>query len=371
MPTSRPSAPRLSHSVLLCFLLGAILLGAGLGSLVPEYSRAVSDRALQRLVESHTRSAALDYARALHDDWEAVHHLARSIATLSPEDARIALDGLVASGTRVSWAGLAGLDGRVISASKGMLEGADVSTRPWFAGGLRGGFAGDVHDAVLLNRLLGGTDEAPVRFIDLAVPVNDPAGEPAGVLGVHLTFDWVQRFLRESAAVRGLDLMLVDAGGQVVFTTDPSVTDASTVAALRAAVTGVSAPTRETWPDGREYFAMTVSDVTYAELPSFGWRLVGRVPTDFLAADQRALSSMLIAIIAGAIGIFALAAALFDVVYVRPLSRLVEDSERIAAGEPVYPHESRSSAEAQRLSWALARLQSRLDAKAAPATLPP
>ena len=363
MPVVPKAPPRLATSVFGCFLLGAVLLAAGLAGFVPQYSSAVSDRSLARSVETKTESAALDLARALHADWQEVRHLAQSVGSMAPAQARGALDGLVGSGARVSWAGLAGLDGRVITASGGLLDGVDVSARPWFEAGLRGGFAGDVHDAVLLNRLLGGDEADPLRFIDFALPVEDGAGNAMGVLASHTTFAWVEAFLTESAAVRDIDLYLVNSAGQVVFATGEAPAEIDAVGVLRAAVTGMTAQTREVWPDGREYFAKVVPQVTYGDLPSFGWRLVGRVPGDALAADQRALLGTLVAIIAGGVLMFGAAAALFAIVFVRPLARLVESAERIADGAQVYPPESRSTAEAMRLSWALARIQSRLDSE--------
>ena len=362
MAQAHKTPPRLALSVLGCFLLGAMLLAGALAAFVPEYSRAVTDRALDQSVQTRTQSAALDFARALQSDWQEVRHLAGIAGATPPGQMRAALDGLVGSGSRVSWAGFTGLDGRVIAASGGLLEEMDVSARPWFEAGLRGPFAGDVHDAVLLNRLLGGDEDEPLRFIDFALPVRDPeTGEVTGVLASHTTFGWLERFLSETAEVRNLDLFLVDATGAVVFATDPSEADVRSVQALRAAATGTAAQTREVWPDGQEYFASTVPQVAYGDLPSFGWRLVGRVPGDAHDADRRALMGTLGAIIAGAVAMFAVAAGLFAAVFVRPLSRLVASAERIAAGRPDYPPESRSSAEAVRLSAALARIQTRLE----------
>lgn len=363
MPATQTVPPRLATSVFGCFLLGALLLAALIAGVAPGYWRGVSDRALDRVVQTQTRSTALDFARALHADWERVNNLAQSIGTMTPEEARVALDVLAGGGTRISWAGLAGLDGQVIAASGGLLEGVDVSARPWFEAGLRSGFAGDVHDAVLLNRLLGGDEADPLRFIDFAVPVKDSEGSVVGVIATRTSFGWIEQFLTESAAVRDVDLFLVNLAGQVVFATVDTPVDTRSVQVLRAAATGVATQTREVWPDGDVYFAATVPSVAYADLPSFGWRLVARVPGDANAADRRALFVTLLRIIVGAVATFGLAAMLFAAVFVRPLARLVDSAERVAAGEHVYPPESRSSAEASRLSGALARIQSRLDVR--------
>lgn len=88
----------------------------------------------------------------------------------------------------VSWMGFANTKGIVEFANKGMLAGADVSQRPWFQGAMvKPVFVGDVHAAVLLAKFFD-TSSAPdqIRFIDIAVPIHNPAGEIVGVLGSHI-----------------------------------------------------------------------------------------------------------------------------------------------------------------------------------------
>ena len=352
--------PRLVASAFGYLLGGAILFGIALMLVMPRYSQAITDRTLDRSVMTRTESLALDFARKLYADWEDIAHLASVSADLPVDELRARLDGLVGTGSRVSWVGFAGLDGTVIASSGSLLEGVDVSARPWFAAGLRGGFAGDVHDAVLLSRLLGGTDTHPLRFIDFALPVLNDAGDLIGVLASHTTFDWVEQYLQESAIARSIDVYLVNAAGQVAFATDDTPVDLASVQSLRAAATGIAAQTRETWPDGQEYFSTTIPTVTYADLPSFGWRLVGRVPGDETLADQREFEGILIAIVIGAALLFFAYIAIFVLIFLRPLTQLVDSAEKIAGGQQVYPRESRSSAEAIRLSWALARIESRL-----------
>lgn len=353
----RKRPPRLIMAIFGSFILGAVVLALSLGAVLPEYARAVADRALDRSVQTRTESAALDLARALHSDWSELRHLGERIHHYPPDQLGLALDGMVGSGVRVAWAGFADLNGTIVAASRGMLEGADVSARPWFEAGLRARVAIDVHDALLLNRLLGGDDDNPIRFVDFAMPVTDRNGEASGVMATHTAFGWIEHYLAESATVRGMDLFLLSGSGELIFGTDTVEGDLSRIEVIRSAATGVATQTREQWPDGRAYFSSTVPHITYSDLPSFGWRLVGRVPADAYDSDRRALFGTLLAVIAGAVTMFGLVAGLFAYVFLRPISRLVDAADAIAAGEKIYPPESRSSAEAVRLSSALARLQ--------------
>ena len=108
---------------------------------------------------------------------------------------------------------------------RGMLEGVSVAQRPWFINGLAGAVVEDVHDAKLLDGLLRKSpDDAPFRFVDVAVPVFGPTGARVGVppksmmygvpllaaLGGALSGTALQG---EMGAISGLVLGLVSAYG--------------------------------------------------------------------------------------------------------------------------------------------------------------
>ena len=73
-----------------------------------------------------------------------------------------------------SWIGVADANGIVKVANNNLLEGADVSKRPWFINGSKESFIGDIHEAVLLAKLLQKPQNTePLRFIDFASPIKD------------------------------------------------------------------------------------------------------------------------------------------------------------------------------------------------------
>lgn len=121
-----------------------------------------------------------------------------------------------------AWIGEVDRTGRVLSATGGLLEGVDVSARPWFRASLEKDFLGDVHEARLLEPLLapeaGGE---PLRFLDVAVPLRDEAGEVSGVVGGHLHWHWARRMLHggtgADASMRGREVYLLGAGGRVLY----------------------------------------------------------------------------------------------------------------------------------------------------------
>lgn len=96
-----------------------------------------------------------------------------------------------------AWIGLTDPKGRVLASAGGLLEGVDVSKRPWWQGALNQPFVGDVHDAVLLEKLLPKQAE-PWRFVDFSVPIKAPDDELQGVLGVLLSCAWARARSRAS-----------------------------------------------------------------------------------------------------------------------------------------------------------------------------
>ncbi|GGF73970.1 hypothetical protein GCM10011402_28250 [Paracoccus acridae] len=316
-----------------------------------------TDSTLDYTARFRTNAAAEDLARTLERDWRDLLALAQRVPQLNPEELGHMLTGASGDGSRISWLGYADLGGTVVAATNGLLEGQDVSQRPWFRGGLNGGFAGDVHDAVLLAQLLGGEGGEPLRFIDLALPVLDQNGNPAGVLGLHINAAWLTNELRASAQLYGLDLYLLNPAGDVSATSANETPSAGEMQILRAAQTGIEAGGRERWPDGRDYFSTVVPQVTHGELPNFGWRMIGRLEAGRLPFGIDLMQSgahwALLAMIAG-IGLLTLA---FVRAVMVPLSRLAASAERIADGSQEYPAISRGTREASQLSLALMRLQ--------------
>lgn len=356
MPRPLLTLPRAFFS----FIAVGIALFAGLTVwLVVNHTQAYQNDALEHAVEVRTRGATLDFARALEADWRALSHLGAQAATADNDALRSMLDAAVGDGARVSWAGLASLDGTVMAASGGMLEGADVAARPWFQRGLAGAFAGDVHGALLLNELLGGSEEDPIRFIDLAQPVTGEADDPLGVLGFHIDFGWAERFLQESAETMEMDLYLVSRSGEVIIATDGTDLGRPDLPSMRAAATGLAATGTETWPDERRYHTATVPQVRYGDLPSFGWRMVGRVAPDAVMGRRTAIAEIASGGLAAVTALLAVLAIIFARLFLVPFTRLADSAEEIADGTDTYPHEGRRTAEQARLSAALARLQAR------------
>ncbi len=351
---TRP-APTLTAAIVGFVALGAILAAAGSWYLVTTRSAQFRQDAQAEAVTVRARGLALDFARTLRQEWRNARTIADDIARRETAVVRSALDLVVGDGTRVSWAGIADIEGQVLTSSGGLLEGRDVSQRPWFQRGLEGDFAGDVHEAVLLAQLLPAQDGEPRRFLDLATPVRSQQGDIAGVLGLHLDHGWAANYLRETATALEVDAFVINREGVVVIGTDESVTGIGALPSVRAAMTGVSYTGNERWPDGQEYFATVVPQVAYEDLPSFGWSMVVRIDRDAIESSPQFAALATIGIAFG--GVLVLMTIVFVQLFARPFGQLAKSAASIMRGQEVYPYESRSTAEVQTLSAAVARLQ--------------
>ena len=145
-----------------------------------------------------------------------------------PVELRRSLEQLQSTFADLAWIGFADVEGKVVAATGGLLEGASVTSRPWFKEGLQRLAIGDVHEAVLLASLLGQREDGePYRFVDLAFPVRDTNGKLLGVLGGHLNWDWASQLIKDVEANDGdtdTRLSIIDKNGVVLVGPDRGTT---------------------------------------------------------------------------------------------------------------------------------------------------
>ena len=196
-----------------------------------------------------------------------------------PAALREVLENLQSGYSDYSWIGFADPTGKVVAATGGLLEQASVAQRPWFKSGLLGPTVGDVHEAALLAKLL--TPQAsgePFRFVDVAFPVQNSAGETIGVLGAHLSWEFASTLRRvaldASYPANSAEILILSRDGKVLLgATLSSVPFAQErVALLKSEKTGgfVDETTGERALVG---FATVEA---HAEYPGLGWIVAAR-----------------------------------------------------------------------------------------------
>ncbi|MBR0565953.1 diguanylate cyclase [Azoarcus sp. L1K30] len=237
-----------------------------------------------------------------------------------------------------AWIGVADTDGTIVQATGGMLVAQSVRERPWFKSALKERYAGDVHEAVLLAKLLPGHPSGePLRFVDFAAPIVGANGQTVGVLGAHLHWSWVTGLVEDAVSGRrGLqqtDILIVDRTNHILYPerlTGESVPDTSPAQHLDYEVIH--------WPDGRDYLSseVKINAKTHADL---GWRLVARKPLDIATRPIRDLSGQLLLLGVLAALLFALLAYHLARRLSRPIEQLAQAARQVESRQamPQFP----------------------------------
>ncbi len=296
------------------------------------------------LVSGHMADLAVAMAARLdHDMFERY----REIGVLSgleplrdswlgdPAVLRASLEQLQQGYPDYAWIGFADTSGKVRAATGSMLEGLSVAERPWFHGALNGPFVGDVHEAVLLAKLLGPrNDDEPFRFVDVAYPIRDRDGRLLGVLGAHLSWDWAAEardVLLQESRLNGTRVAILDLNGRVLLGERRGhvLLDKNTMDRMAAQRRGVgiafgAAP--DQWLTG---FAIARG---YRDYPGLGWVVIAQQPTAVANAPIRNLITNtagigLLLSLAGMLAAWLLARRL-----TQPIRNLTMDADRIGRG---------------------------------------
>jgi len=184
----------LRRQILKIFNIGLIFFTSVLLLLIDQ---SIKSAAITKASETQSKQATF-FATLIDAD------IAESLSTISSRAANMhnlqmsdnvvqnMLNSLQKTLPKFSWIGYTDTKGNVKAATQGMLVGKDVSMRPWFIEGQIKNTTIDVHDAILLAKMLKEDDaHSPMRFIDVASPVLDKKGTPIGVLGGHLSISWL------------------------------------------------------------------------------------------------------------------------------------------------------------------------------------
>jgi len=252
----------------------------------------------------------------------------------------------VQSGFEVySWIGFADSEGVVHVSTDGLLEGEDVSTQPWFANGIRAPYIGELHGDAALESLLPRTGNAPIQFLDIAMPVYRD-GEWVGVLGAHLNWAWLSDVIRASNQNNTsilpedhADVFILNQDGYVIMDSLPlskavvSVPYALNLSEIIFLDDVTSASGTLNWDDGKTYIVGIAQSHAHLDFPGLGYRLILRQPEAEALAPAHHLQLILILTGVGIALLFTLINFTSIRAIVRPLGDMALSVNRIRAGE--------------------------------------
>ncbi|SHH00382.1 diguanylate cyclase domain-containing protein [Massilia sp. CF038] len=281
---------RLGLGSYLAFMVGALVasLTVVLMLLVGWVSAADMKAAIARELSELAFQASDKLDRGLFERYREVQLLAERSLMADPAISLDAKRGQLQLMQRTyptyAWIGVTDLQGRVMAASGGLLEGVDVSKRPWFQGAYRGIYLQDVHESVLLANLLPKNGNELQRFVDVAFPYRDAQGQFAGVVGAHLSWQWAKEVeasvLRPLASRNRVDTIIVSAKGVVLMGPAELIGKRINTESMQAAVKSKTGFSIEAWPDKRQYVVGYSRSQGHLSYPGLGWTVLVRQPVD-------------------------------------------------------------------------------------------
>lgn len=357
----------LSYSLRTRFALVIALLVAALswmlGTLIGQYSSQ------QFREDTGSNLAELSYAMTDRLDRDmagraAVLRVLGSLQALrQPNDLdeiRQLLDNLQKEIPSIAWIGFIDPKGQVLRSSNGLLEGVSVAQRPVFLEAQENIFIGDVHDAVLLAKLLSNPSGEAMKFVDISLPIKGPDGQLVGILATHLSWAWayeVRRSLLEPMQERrNVEFFVIAKDDTVLLGPREMVGQPLNLPKLTTLEPGDSKWAVQRWPDGNEYLTGMTRSQGYQDYPGLGWTVVARQAVEQAYAPAHRLLLSILVWGSGLALVFALLGWLISGYFTRPLQEIADAADRLSAGEISEIPEMQGSREITQLSQSIRHL---------------
>lgn len=249
---------------------------------------------------------------------------------------RAVIESMQSTHPYYAWIGLTDNRGKVRIATQGLLESKDVSSRPWFSAAYEGIYLHDVHEAVLLAKLLPNPGGEPKRFFDIAFPYRDRNGVISGVFGTHLSWQWaadVERsVLRPLAAREAVDTLILSKEGVVLLGPKGYADKVMHQESFQRAARDKNGFVIETWPDGKRYLVGYSQSVGHESYPGLGWVVVVRQPLDEAFKPVENLRRKIIWAGVAAAVLVSLLVWLFAKTVTKPLATITRHASALRAG---------------------------------------
>lgn len=251
------------------------------------------------------------------------------------------IDSLQDEVSAFTWVGILDPEGTVIAATDGVLVGKNISHRPVFMEAQNEIFIGDVHDALLLAKLLPNPTGEAMKFVDISQPIFAESGALKGIFAVHLSWRWARdvadALLTFNAMDRTAEIFVVARDGTILLSPLPDLIGHSLpLDSIGAASRGETGWAVEVWPDGHSYvtgYTATDGEGGYSGL---GWSVLTRAPAD---EALQPVTDIVLAMVAAAMLVLFAACALAMILsgrLVRPLQAMTDAAEkmRVERGGP-------------------------------------
>ncbi|SFA86015.1 MULTISPECIES: diguanylate cyclase [unclassified Bacillus (in: firmicutes)] len=240
-----------------------------------------------------------------------------------------------------SWLGYTDTRGMVRASTDNILLGADISERPVFKNATDKTFIGDVHDAVLLAKLLPNPSGEPLQFVDISSPIYNEEGNFQGVLAAHFSWEWANEVKKSiikpiQQKEEQLDVFIVSKkDNTVILGPKDMVGKPLHMESVMKAQQGKSHWKLEKWPDGKHYLTGYALADGFLNYPGLEWSVLIRQPEDIAFKSVKDLRNKVILIGFLFAFLFAIIGWFLARMISNPLKQLALTAEKLRNGERV------------------------------------
>lgn len=264
-----------------------------------------------------------------------------------------------------SWIGFTNEKGIVKASTNNVLLGVDISERPVFKEATKKTFIGEVHEAVLLAKLLPNPSGEPLQFVDISTPIFNSKREFKGVLATHMSWEWAKEV--ETSVIQPLirskdktEVFIVSKNNNTVLLgPDEWLGKELNLNAVKSAQNGKNSWSIEEWQDGKKYLTgySSLAD-GFLDYSGLDWTVLVRQPEEMafnsVAELRNKVLGFLCCILFGIIGWY------LSGFIAKPIKELVRSTVRLRNGEAIEIPIYRGISDLEILSTSLRNLISSL-----------
>ncbi|HWV11564.1 MAG TPA: GGDEF domain-containing protein, partial [Pseudomonas sp.] len=355
---------RLSHSLRSRFAILIALLVGGLSWLLGTLIGLDSSQRIREEVGRDLAELSYMMIDRLDRDMESRAGMLQVIGKLralsEPDDIveiRVLLDRLQTEFPSIAWVGFTDPAGTVLASSDGVLEGASIAQRPVYLEGKKGLFVGDVHEAVLLAKLLPNPTGEAMKFVDISLPVLAADGSLSGVLASHLSWTWADEvrlsILEPMQKRRNVEFFVISQDRTVLLAPKEMIGQRLHLEALAPSD---HAWTVEEWPDGKTYLTGFAHSQGHEDYAGLGWTVVARQSVEEAYAPAHELMATILLWGSALALLFAFVGWLLAGYFTRPLRQIAVAADRLSAGEIAVIPDIKGTHEVELLSQSIRHL---------------
>ncbi|WP_108670390.1 sensor domain-containing diguanylate cyclase [Peribacillus acanthi] len=295
---------RLRAYFAICFAIGVFILTAILSYAIGSFSTSVLKREVGGSLSevAYQMVDKLDYFMwSRYSEIQILGELETFKNPENPQEIQQILNHLKTSIPSFSWVGFTNEKGQVLVATDGILKGADISERPVFQNALSKPFIGDVHDAVLLSKLLPNPTGEPLQFVDISTPIMNNENQFIGVLAAHFSWEWTEEI--KKSILEPLKGTREDVEVFIVSKKDKTVIlGPKDLIGKPLKLEGIDFDMQKnswdlvTWPDGNDYVTGFAYGTGYKDYNGLGWTVIVRQPEELAFVDSKNLQRFILTI---------------------------------------------------------------------------